>query len=158
MGLDQIDIINSSRNDAPVSFVDEPTKSSTGLSGALVALILWVDAINNMQGEFGDLAASEATQITEISSEERKKLEDINGQIAALNPDKDKKNYEKKLATLQEQYSITQQKYDGQVTQVQTRMEAKSNFVSDLAKMTTGDYTNLSSICQISANLATDLK
>jgi hypothetical protein len=147
---------NSTYEGSVFSIDESSNDSSGGLSGALLALVFWVKAINDMQEKFADLAAQGAVAIGDLSDKQKTALEDINKQIKALDPKDDHYNID--LTDLQQQYNITQQQYDGRITQAQTRMEAKTNFVSDLAKMTTGDYTNLGSICQISANLASDLK
>ena len=136
---------DSNNSDGPIFVIPGPSNSSGGLSGALMALVFWINSINHLSAEFADLATANSLAIKDISDAENHQLTQDNADFKDstkasqegydLSKSDDLNHWYTKC---QNQYNLDQSSFNAKITQAQTQMNAKTNYVDDLTKETTG--------------------
>lgn len=120
-----------------------------GLWAAIAMIVLYIDAVNELQKAASDQTSQLALLTRNLSDAENNQLNKDLDAINKIDP-KDSKG----LTVAQENYQKDQTLYNNWIATPQSMTEAWQNIVSDFAKTTTTGYQNLGQLIAINNNLA----
>jgi hypothetical protein len=127
--------------------------SCSGQAAAIMALVDWIESINDLQASTAELTSKMTLLVKKLSDAENAVLATDAAAINAVDVN-DKDHAGSQIAQKQGDYNKDQLTYNNNLATPQGLAEGLESLASDLAKATTGDYTNLGSIIQLWTNLA----
>lgn len=132
---------------------DGESTESASLSGTVQALAAWIETLNELQRTLADLASDFSKTVLAYSNQENKVLEEDRNEIKKL-VDKGVSSNSSEMVAANTKLQNDQGTFNTLITTPQNLAEAFQGAVSNLARTTEGDYTNLGTIIQIWRELA----